>query len=102
MPLGESQSGVASVMVSKEGGNSGSGRDRPTGGPRGLGPPWPKEKKEKKYLELLAQSKKKKRIFLMIIYINIYIYIFIYLFIYLFISRVVPRFSKNLDLFSFN
>ena len=85
MPLGESQSGVASVMVSKEGGNSGSGRDRPTGGPRGLGPPWPKEKKEKKYLEPLAQSKKKKkRIFLMIIYINIYIYI--YLFIYLFLE----------------
>ena len=48
MPLGESQSGVASVMVSKEGGNSDSGRDRPTGGPRGLGPPWPKEKKDKK------------------------------------------------------
>ena len=47
MPLGESQSGVASVMVSKEGGNSDSGRDRPTGGPRGSGPPWPKEKKEK-------------------------------------------------------
>ena len=70
-------------MVSKEGGNSDSGRDRPTGGPRGLGPPWPKEKKEKKYLEPLAQSKKKKTIFLMIIYINIYIYI--YLFIYLFI-----------------
>ena len=63
MPLGESQSGVASVMVSKEGGNSGSGRDRPTGGPRGLGPPWPKEKKEKKYLEPLAQSKKKKKEF---------------------------------------
>ena len=76
MPLGESQSGVASVMVSKEGGNSGSGRDRPTGGPRGLGPPWPKEKKR--------------------IFFNDYIYI------YLFISRVVPRSSKNLDLFSIN
>ena len=72
MPLGESQSGVASVMVSKEGGNSGSGRDRPTGGPRGLGPPWPKEKKEKKYLEPLAQSKKKE-FFLMIIYIYLFL-----------------------------
>ena len=76
-------------MVSKEGGNSDSGRDRPTGGPRGSGPPWPKEKKEKKYLELLAQSKKKKKNFF-----NDYIYIFI--------SRVVPHSSKNLDLFSFN
>ena len=94
MPLGESQSGVASVMVSKEGGNSDSGRDRPTGGPRGSGPPWPKEKKGKKYLEPLAQSKKKR------IFFNDYIYI--YIFIYLFISRVVPRSSKNLDLFSFN
>ena len=51
MPLGESQSGVASITVSKEGGNSDSGRDRPTKG--GLGP------KEKKYLGPLAQRKKK-------------------------------------------
>ena len=72
MPLGESQSGVASVMVSKEGGNSDSGRDRPTGGPRGSGPPWPKEKKGKKYLEPLAQSKKKE-FFLMIIYIYLFL-----------------------------
>ena len=48
MPLGESQSGVASVMVSKEGGNSDSGRDRPTGGPRGSGPPLAQRKKGKK------------------------------------------------------
>ena len=80
MPLGESQSGVASITVSKEGGNSDSGRDRPTKG--GPGP------KEKKYLGPLAQRKKK--ILLMIIYI------------YLFISRVVPRSSKNLDSLSFN
>ena len=73
MPLGESQSGVASVMVSKEGGNSDSGRDRPTGGPRGSGPPWPKEKKGKKYLEPLAQSKKKR------IFFNDYIYIYLFL-----------------------
>ena len=75
MPLGESQSGVASVMVSKEGGNSDSGRDRPTGGPRGSGPPWPKEKKGKKKLGALS-PKKKKRIFF-----NDYIYIYIFFFL---------------------
>ena len=64
MPLGESQSGVASITVSKEGGNSDSGRDRPTKG--GPGP------KEKKYLGPLAQRKKNS--------FNDYIYIYIYLF----------------------
>ena len=80
LPLSESQSSVASITVSKEGGNSNSGRDRPTKG--GPGP------KEKKYLGPLAQRKKNS--------FNDYIYI------YLFISRVVPRSSKNLNSLSFN
>ena len=46
MPLGESQFDVAFVTISKERGNSDSGRDRPTGG--GSGPPSPNEKKKKK------------------------------------------------------
>ena len=70
MPLGESQSGVASITVSKEGGNSDSGRDRPTKG--GPGP------KEKKYLGPLAQRKKNS--------FNDYIYIYIYIYIYLFLE----------------
>ena len=55
MPLGESQSDVASITVSKEGGNSDSGRDRPT---RGGGGAWPKGKKI-----FRPPSPKKKKIF---------------------------------------
>ena len=84
MPLGESQSGVASVMVSKEGGNSDSGRDRPTGGPRGSGPPWPKEKKE-----IGPPAQRKRRIFFIV-------------YIFLFIFRVWPPLSKNLNPYNFN
>ena len=65
LPLGESQSGVAFITVSKEGDNSDSGRDRPT-----KGAPGPKEKK---YLGPLAQRKKNS--------FNDYIYIYIYLFL---------------------
>ena len=78
MPLGESQSGVASVMVSKEGGNSDSGRDRPTGGPRGSGPPLAQRKKgkKKKFGPPLAQRRKKRNFF------NDYIYIYIFFFFF--------------------
>ena len=63
MPLGESQSGVASITVSKEGGNSDSGRDKPTGGPRGPGPPWHKEKKGKKIFGPSSPKEKKEEFF---------------------------------------
>ena len=59
MPLSESQSGVASITVSKEGGNSDSGRDRPTRG----GGAWPKGKK----IFRPPSPKKKKEFFLMVI-----------------------------------
>ena len=55
-------------------------RDGSTGGPWGLGPPWPKEKKGKKNWAPQPKGEKK---------INDYIF---------FISRIVPHFFKNLRL----
>ena len=62
MPLGESQSDVAFVTISKERGNSDSGRDKPTRGARGPGPPLAQRKKGKKIF-WAPRPKKKKRIF---------------------------------------